>query len=1117
MTLHVKLLHKTRYDYDKRVVLSPQLIRLRPAPHARTPVLGYSLHIAPDPHFLNWQQDPFGNWQARVVFPEPVRHFEVTVDLTADMAVINPFDFFVAPEAELMPWQYEPQLKAELGPYLRPEQADSMLRGFIGSLDLSEPGTIDRLVAINQQIQGAVRYLIRMEPGVQTPSETLNLGSGSCRDSSWLMVQVLRHLGFAARFVSGYLIQLVADQKSLDGPSGAETDFTDLHAWVEVYVPGAGWLGLDPTSGLFAGEGHIPLSATPSPASAAPITGLVEPCEVTFDHVMEVHRIAETPRVTKPFTDAQWAAIDHVGLQVDADLVSQDVRLTMGGEPTFISLDDPQGDEWNTAAVGPTKERLAYNLAQRLAQRLAPQGLLTYGQGKWYPGEPLPRWAWTVYWRRDGQPLWRLPPREVPGKADIASAARLMRGIAERLGVNPEHAMQAYEDPVEALLRERRLPHNLDPTDPRLADAEGRKDVLRAFESGLNRPSGMVLPVQRWQAAARWVSERWKLRGNALLLIPGDSPVGLRLPLDSLPWQPPEQRAPFIPVDPGAVPTTLPATDPRRQPFLRAQAGDTPVAATRNAPQSRTPEAALGARLDGAFGEANHVRTALVIEPRGDHLFVFMPPVEHLEDWLDMLAAIEDAAAESRLPVRIEGYPPPTDPRLDSLKLTPDPGVIEANIQPEASWASLRDNILGLYEDARQSRLVTQKFLIDGRAVGTGGGNHIVVGGATPADSPFLRRPDVLGSLLRYFQHHPSLSYLFSGLFIGPTSQHPRVDEARDSALGELELALAQLPGPDQSVPPWRVDRALRHLLTDLTGNTHRAEICIDKLYAPETATGRLGLVEFRGFEMPPHPQMSLVTQLMIRALIAWFWRAPFTRPLKKWGSALHDRFMLGHDLWNDLGEIVNDLRGAGYPFDHEWFRPQYEFRFPLHGTLRLGTAEITLRHALEPWPTLGEEPGAGGTARYVDSSLERLEVTLRHIDLDRYQVLCNRVPLPLRRTGVEGESVSGVRYRAWAPASCLHPAIGVHTPLVFDLYDRHIGQAVAGCTYHVAHPAGRSYDTYPVNSFEAEARRLSRFVPMGHTPGPFAPETVPTLGTSPSTLDLRWVSAANMKNGRGD
>lgn len=1105
MTLHVKLLHQTRYDYEKRVTLSPQLIRLRPAPHARTPVLGYSLRISPEPHFVNWQQDPFGNWQARVVFPEPVDHFEVTVDLTADMAVVNPFDFFVAPEAEVLPWRYDPELAAELGPYLKPEKADPLLADFIKGLDLSEPGTVNRLVAINRQIMEAVKYLIRMEPGVQTPAETLTLGSGSCRDSSWLMVQVLRQLGFAARFVSGYLIQLVADEKSLDGPSGTDKDFTDLHAWVEIYVPGAGWLGLDPTSGLFAGEGHIPLSATPSPASAAPITGRVEPCKVTFDHLMSVTRIVETPRVTRPFSDEQWAAIDAVGLRVDEDLVADDVRLTMGGEPTFISLDDPQGDEWNTAAVGPTKERLAYNLAHRLRQRLAPQGLLTYGQGKWYPGEQLPRWAWTLYWRRDGQPLWQLPSRDKTGPADIAGAERLGRGIAQRLGVNPAHAMPAYEDPVEALLRERRLPDNIDPTDPRLADAEGRSEMLRIFKTGLNQPRGVVLPVQRWQASARWVSERWRMRSSALLLVPGDSPAGLRLPLDSLPWQSPEQRTAFFMADPGAVPANIPPPNPRRQPFLHRQKQR--EASPPGNPQVRLAEAEQTARLNGEFGEANFVRTALVIEPRSDYLYVFMPPVERLEDWLELVAVIEDVAAETSLPIRIEGYPPPTDPRLESLKLTPDPGVIEVNIQPEPSWASLRDNILGLYEDARLSRLVTQKFLIDGRAVGTGGGNHIVLGGATPGDSPFLRRPDVLASVIRYFQHHPSLSYMFSGLFIGPTSQHPRIDEARDSSLDELELALAQLPGPNGSVPPWFVDRALRHLLTDLTGNTHRAEICIDKLYAPESVTGRLGLVEFRGFEMPPHPQMSLLTQLLIRAMVAWFWRTPFTRPLKRWGGALHERFMLGYDLWADLGEIVDDLRGAGYTFDLEWFRPQFEFRFPLHGTLRLKTAEISLRHALEPWPTLGEEPGAGGTARYVDSSLERLEVSVRHLDMERYQLLCNGVPLPLRQTGNEGEAVSGVRYRAWAPSSCLHPNIGIHSPLVFDLYDRHCGQAVAGCTYHVAHPASRSYDTYPVNSFEAEARRLSRFVPMGHSPGPFKPKTVPPLGVSSCILDLRWVN----------
>lgn len=1098
MPLHAKLLHRTEYHYDRRVGLSPQIIRLRPAPHTRTPVLAYSLRVAPQPHFINWQQDPFGNWQARVVFPDKVERFEVTVDLTADLAVINPFDFFVAPEAETFPWTYEPALRRELAPYLLVDDDSQALGRYVASLDLSEPGTVNRLVALNAQIQRRVQYLIRLEPGVQTPEETLALGSGSCRDSTWLLVQVFRKLGLAARFVSGYLIQLTPDVKSLDGPSGTEIDFTDLHAWAEVYVPGAGWLGLDPTSGLFAGEGHIPLCATPTPQSAAPITGAVELCEVTFDHHMSIQRVRETARVTKPFTEAQWRAIDALGEQVDRDLEQQDLRLTMGGEPTFVSLDDPQGAEWNTEAVGPTKSTLAWNLALRLRRRLAPEGLLTYGQGKWYPGEPLPRWAWTLYWRKDGVPLWRLPltapapPASPPG---IDAARRLLTGIAEQLEVDPRHILDAYEDPLQALVRERRLPINLDPSDPRLKDADARGSLLKVFEQGLGQSRGLVLPVQRWQASARWISERWLTRSGKLFLVPGDSPVGLRLPLDTLPWLSPEARAQLIPTDPGAVPKHFTAADARRQPRLRLDAGTPP-----------RPAAPTGA---SAPAPSQPVRTALTVEPREGCLYVFLPPVDRVEDFLDLVAAVETATAETGLPVRIEGYAPPPDPRLEVFKITPDPGVIEANVQPAASWAALRDNTLGLYEDARQARLTTEKFLIDGRAVGTGGGNHIVVGGATPWDSPFLRRPDLLGSLLRYWQHHPSLSYLFSGLFIGPTSQHPRIDEARDSALSELELALAQLPTRGHSAPTWQVDRILRHLLTDLTGNTHRAEICIDKLYAPESVTGRLGLVELRGFEMPPHAQMSLLTQLLVRALLAWFWREPYTRPLIRWGGQLHDRFMLGHDNWEDLKTVLQDLRGAGYAFDADWFRPQYEFRFPLHGTLHFGALELELRHALEPWHTLGEEPGAGGTARYVDSSLERLEVRVRGLLPERYQITCNRHPIPLRRTGVDGEYVGAVRYRAWQPPSCLHPTVGVHSPLVFDVYDRYTGQALAGCTYHVAHPAGRNYAHFPVNSFEAEARRLTRFQPHGHTPGPFTPLPLPTMPDAPCTLDLRWAGRA--------
>ncbi|HEX4895443.1 MAG TPA: transglutaminase family protein [Solimonas sp.] len=1102
MTLHVALHHETQYRYDRRVGLSPQLIRLRPAPHTRTQVLSYALKVAPTPHFLNWQQDPFGNWQARVVFPEPVTEFTVTVDLVADLAVINPFDFFVEAEAEQFPFAYAPALKAQLAPYLQPAPADRLLRSYLEAIPREPTGTIGFVSELNRRLQGEIGYLIRLEPGVQTPEQTLALRSGSCRDSAWLLVQILRHLGLAARFVSGYLIQLKPDVKSLEGPVGAAQDFTDLHAWAEVYVPGAGWLGLDPTSGLFAGEGHIPLSATPEPSSAAPISGAVDECKVEFGHAMRIERIAESPRVTLPYDDAQWQAIDALGTAVDRRLADDDVRLTMGGEPTFVAADDPQGAEWNTAAVGPTKAQRAWDLALKLRERYAPQGLLTWGQGKWYPGESLPRWVYTLYWRRDGQPLWRTPPvaPDPARPAGLLQANQFMLGLAERLDLDPRNVIEAYEDALHYLVRERRLPVNVDPSDNRLKDPEERARLLQVFERGLGTPRGYVLPVQRWQSAARWMSERWLLRTAKMFLLPGDSPLGLRLPLEALPWAPAPAVPASYPADPGALPADLPTADPRRQPYLQLRGQAAPGAAQRLTPEHRQP----APQARGRYLNGSNVRTALAVEAREGWINVFLPPVGRTEDFLDLVAAIEDVAAETRLPVRIEGYAPPPDPRLELLKLTPDPGVIEVNVQPARSWAELRDNTTTLYEAAFQSRLSTEKFLIDGRAVGTGGGNHVVVGGATPADSPFLRRPDVLGSLLRYWQNHPSLSYVFSGLFIGPTSQHPRVDEARDGQLYELELALAQLPARGQSAPPWVVDRCLRNLLVDLTGNTHRAEFCIDKLYSPDSPTGRLGLVELRGFEMPPHARMSLTQQLLVRALIAWFWREPYTRPLVRWGTQLQDRWMLPHDNAADLGEVVDDLRRAGFAFERSWFAPHLEFRFPCHGVLRHQGLELELRHALEAWPVLGEEPGAGGTTRYVDSSLERLQVKLSGVTPGRHTVAVAGRELPLRSTGVQGEYVAGLRYRAWQPPACLHPTIGVHTPLRFDLYDRWSGRALAGCTYHVAHPAGRNYEHYPVNAFEAEARRIARFEPMGHTPGAYPLRAAELNPDYPCTLDLR-------------
>lgn len=1104
MSIHAALSHRTRYIYDRPVSLSPQVIRLRPAPYCRSDVLAYSMKVEPQPHFLNWLQDPQGNWQARVVFPEKVTEFSVQVDLVIDMSVYNPFDFFIEESAEIFPFSYEATLLGELRPYLQHAPPGARLQQLLDGVDRTPRGTVDFLIDLNRQIANAVRYMIRMEPGVQTPEQTLELGSGSCRDSSWLLVQALRNLGVAARFVSGYLIQLKPDVVSLDGPSGTDHDFTDLHAWAEAYVPGAGWIGLDPTSGLLAGEGHLPLCAAPDPVSAAPITGAVEACEVEFEHVMQITRLRETPRVTHPYTDAQWTAIDALGHQVDERLQAGDVRLTQGGEPTFVSIDDRDAPEWNTAAVGPQKLKVAEALILRLREQLAPQGLVHFGQGKWYPGETLPRWAFALYWRRDSQPVWRvdevLARSSRPATPTPETARSFLRKLALRLEVDPDNALPVYEDPWYYLDKERHLPPNVDVLDNKLADAESRKRLAEVFERGLHTPRGCVLPLQCWndEHQRRWYSERWRTRQGSIFLLPGDSPIGLRLPLNALPQLSPEDYPEVVEADPMRELAPLPPTPAQRQPFLTRPAADL------NGPSGQAPKTERAAAESRQYVSDVPVRTALTAEPRDGHLCVFMPPVPTVEDYLDLLAAIEDSASEMHLPVRIEGYTPPFDLRLNCIKVTPDPGVIEVNVNPARSWAELRDDTELLYEQARLTRLDTEKYQMDGRASGTGGGNHIVVGGATPADSPFLRRPDLLGSVLRYWQNHPSLSYLFSNLFIGPTSQAPRVDEARDDSLYELEIALQELPARGQECPLWLVDRILRHLLTDITGNTHRSEICIDKLYSPDGATGRLGLVEFRSFEMPPHARMSLAQQLLLRALITHFWETPYTRPLQRWGTALHDRFMLPHYVEQDFREVLADLRGAGLAFELDWFAPHFEFRFPLHGSVSYQGITLELRHALEPWLVLGEEQSGGGTSRYVDSSTERLQVKVSGMVPGRYKICCNGRPLPLQPTDAADGFVAGVRFRAWKPWSCLHPTLEADPPLVFDLIDTWNGRSVGGCTYHVAHPGGRSYDQYPVNAFEAEARRLSRFLPFGHTPGAFHAAPEPPNPDFPVTLDLR-------------
>ena len=1102
MAIHIALNHKTHYRYDRPVMLGPQTIRLRPAPHCRTPILSYSLKVLPAKHFINWQQDPQANYLARLVFPERTTEFSVEVDLVAEMAIFNPFDFFLEPYAEQIPFTYESALARELRPYLEAEVPGPKLTAFLAQVPRVSTRSLDFLVSLNQRVQREIGYVIRLEQGVQSCQDTLTLGTGSCRDSAWLLVQILRNLGLAARFVSGYLIQLTADVKPLEGPAGASMDFTDLHAWTEVYLPGAGWVGFDPTSGLLAGEGHIPLACTPDVGSAAPISGPLEFCKTDFSYSMTVQRIYESPRVTKPYSEEQWAAIDALGHQVDVDLKTGDVRLTMGGEPTFISLDDRNGSEWSTTAMSPAKRRLAVELLGRMRDRFSIGALLHIGQGKWYPGEELPRWALGCYWRKDGVPIWENQSLFAEDGKDYGygapEARKFLEALTRRLQVSFSFTITAYEDIFFQLWKERRLPEIIDPLDPKLGDSSERARLAHIFEQGAENPVGFVLPLRRIPTRSgipRWTSQPWFPLAKRMFLTPGDSPMGYRLPLESLPWTTPEDVTYSFDTDPFRRRDKLPPRPERHIAlFASAPAADEPQPAADRAkpkPDDKKP--------------VTLTRPALCVQARGGKLFVFMPPVDYLADYVDLVAAIEDTAAHLSMPVVFEGYTPPDDSRISVFKVTPDPGVIEVNIQPAASWDEMVENITAVYELARQSRLGTEKFLIDGQTTGTGGGNHLVIGAPTADDSPFLRRPDLLRSMVNYWNNHPALSYLLSGLFIGPTSQHPRVDEGRVDSLYELEIAFDQIPDRGGAPVASRMaDRLFRHLLTDVTGSTHRAEFCIDKLDPPEGAGSRLGLLELRAFEMPPHARMSLTQQLLVRALIAHFWRKPYRQKLVAWGTSLHDRFMLPYFVQLDWEDVVNDLARAGYAFQSEWFAPHFEFRFPLIGSVAIRGIHLELRHALEPWNVLGEEASSGGTARSVDSSVERLQIKVSGMILPRYAVLCNGRPVPLQPTGKEGESVAGVRYRAWQPPSCLHPDIPVHSPLVFDIVDTWSGHAIGGCTYHVVHPGGRANEQFPVNAYEAESRRLARFSTLGHTPGPISVPKEERNVEFPLTLDLR-------------
>ncbi len=1048
MGIRLELQHRTAYRYDKPISLGPQLIQLRPAPHGRTPVSDYALAVTPAEHRLRWQFDSSANHVARLNIPGKTAEFIVDVTLVADMTPINAFDFLLDPSFAAYPFHYPAELAQTLAPCLFLDPVGPRLQAFVNAIPTINQGTVAFLSMVAARVRNAVGYVTRMEHGVQTCETTLTERTGSCRDSAWLLVQSLRCFGLAARFVSGYLLQLAAEA----GEEGPSEDTADLHAWAEVYLPGAGWVGLDPTSGLFAAEGHIPLACAATPAQAAPIQGTVEPAQVDFSYSFTTQRLNETPTLAKPFSDAAWSRVRAVAHAVDRDLAAQDVRLTMGGEPTYVGIDEPESGQWNLEALGPLKRTRGLELLRQLRARTAPGALLHFGQGKWYPGEPLPRWAFQCISRTDGVPVWE----------DVSLIATEDQDLG--FGLEQAHVF------LKALTR--RLQVSAD-------------SILPAFDT--DTPTGYILPLRRRQPAGTlaWSSQLWFPRPERLILFPGDSPIGYRITAESVPFVAPDEltHSGELPAHPARHPELF-GIDPTPDPLP-------PLSAT----AEQAPEL------------SELIRPALCVQAVAGRLHVFLPYILALADYLDLVAAVEDTCAHLAMPVWIEGYPAPYDPRLRLFGLTPDPGVLEVNLPPTATWDELEATNATLQELAHANRLIAGKFAYDGSHLSTGGGSHIVLGAASVLESPILRRPDLLRSMLTFWQRHPSLAYLFSGMYVGPTSQYPRVDEARVDALYELQVAFSQLTA--DPVQPWILDGLFRNLLVDVTGNTHRAEFCIDKLYPPEGQGLRAGLLELRAFEMPPHYRMNLLQMLLIRALVAAFWRTPYTEPLIRWEATLHDRFMLPHFVLDDFTQVLTYLRDAGLAFEPAWFRAHTDFRFPRIGTLTAEGVELELRQALEPWNVLAEETHAGGTGRSVDSSLERMQVKITGLAPgSRFAVTCNGRKVPLTPTGTPGEAIAGIRYRARTLNATLHPTIPVHTPLVFDLLDTTTGRAIARCTYFAGPPDGTIHTTRPRDADEAAARRRERFQLSEPPPDPPPPPPDEHNPVFPMTLDLRFPKA---------
>jgi uncharacterized protein (DUF2126 family)/transglutaminase-like putative cysteine protease len=1080
--VRVLITHSSRYQFDGPTKFGPHLIRLRPADHAAAKIESYRLLIDIE-HRLHWQRDPHGNHLARVTFPRDTTPHElpIVVELTADISPRNPFDFFVDDRARQVPFVYPDGLHDELDPFLRDHPSydqGPLCEAFFSTLP-SKGDIVEVLVECTRLVAQRVVYVIRNEAGVWTPEQTLEHGRGSCRDSATLLIAALRSRGIATRFASGYLVQLADEGMIPDEPRGVSSDVVDLHAWVEAYVPGAGWIGLDATSGLFAGEGHIPLACTAVPGSAAPVDGSADRVATSLQFETTVTRLGFEPRVTAPIDEHSWHSLLAAGDAADAILLAQGLTVTVGGEPTFNARVNGDLPEWRGEALGPAKWIKGLQLAELLQTRLAPASVLLHRIGKHYPGESMPRWALDICARRDGVELW--PQRKLPTLATADAARLLAQAICVQLGIADvqPRGHEAFEDPWPLLQTEHALPPNADPRRYDLDDDETRRRLAAHFDRGWSTPAGYAIPLARRDDRQGWLSETWSLRREQLFLLAGDGPMGMRLPLNSI------QGSALVPLWPQWIDEPQFA-DPRRDDDQSQRIAS-----------SKSPRpVSIG------------IRTALCVQARGDTLWVFVPPVPGFDDFIALIAAIDGARTEVGFDFRLEGYPPPPSSNLQRFAVTPDPGVLEVNLPPVDSCRSSAALLDTVFDAALRIELHSEKYLLDGRVAGSGGGNHITIGGPTPETSPFFVRPDLLASLVAFAQLHPSLSYMFTGLFVGPTSQAPRLDETRPSAVDDLALALPRVLR--QAPPPWMIDGIFRHLLVDPTGSTHRAEISIDKLCDPNTSFGRQGLVELRAFEMPPHPRMISAQVVLVRALLASFAKAPITTPVVHWGAELHDRFLLPHWLWADFERVLAHIRQHNIAIPAAAYKPFIELRCPVIGQLHGDGVTIDVRNAIEPWAVLGEEAGASGTVRYVDSSMERIEIVAKDFDPTRHLIAVgglsggDGIALPMHRGAEPGLFVGGVKFRAWNPPHAMHPHFGVHHPLRIELIDRLSERGLAAAAYHVWHPEGRAFEAEPLTRTEASARRAQRFTHEGPSLWPARARTISTSHAPRFTLDLR-------------